>query len=84
MALGALRHSKATVSLSITGVAGPTGGTKDKPVGTVCFAWARAGGEVRVETRKFSGDRESVRRQSVIRALEGVLESLTEARSRPT
>jgi nicotinamide-nucleotide amidase len=75
MALGALGRSQATVALSVTGVAGPTGGTKDKPVGTVCFGWAR-GNHVRSETRLFPGDRESVRRQSVIRALEGVLEAL--------
>lgn len=75
MAQGALERSKATVALSITGVAGPGGGSRDKPVGTVCFAWATRRG-ARVETRHFSGDRESVRRQSVIHALEGVLQSL--------
>jgi nicotinamide-nucleotide amidase len=75
MALGALARSQATVALSVTGVAGPGGGTRDKPVGTVCFAWAR-GQEVRSETRLFSGDRESVRKQSVLRALEGVLSAL--------
>jgi nicotinamide-nucleotide amidase len=75
MARGALEHSRATVALSITGVAGPTGGTREKPVGMVCFAWSR-GGEVHSETRHFSGDRESVRRQSVILALEGVLKTL--------
>jgi nicotinamide-nucleotide amidase len=75
MALGALARSRATVSVSITGVAGPAGGTPEKPVGTVCFAWAR-GDEVRSETRRFDGDRESIRRQSVILALEGVLRAL--------
>jgi nicotinamide-nucleotide amidase len=77
MVLGALARSQGTVALSITGVAGPTGGTKDKPIGTVCFAWA---GRKRAqsETRLFSGDRESVRRQSVIHALEGVLKQLDE------
>ncbi|HEY1289440.1 MAG TPA: CinA family protein [Burkholderiales bacterium] len=75
MARGALERSKATVTVSITGVAGPAGGTPDKPVGTVCFAWAR-GGAVRSETRRFAGDRESIRRQSVIVALEGVLRAL--------
>ena len=73
MAEGALRHSKGTVSLSITGVAGPSGGSAEKPVGTVCFGWARKGYPARVETRRFPGDRESVRRQSVVHALEGVL-----------
>jgi nicotinamide-nucleotide amidase len=61
--------------VSITGVAGPAGGTPEKPVGTVCFAWARRG-EVRSETRRFAGDRESIRRQSVILALEGVMRAL--------
>jgi nicotinamide-nucleotide amidase len=75
MARGALERSRATVSVSITGVAGPAGGTPEKPVGTVCFAWARAG-EVRSETRRFAGDRESIRRQSVILALEGVMRVL--------
>jgi nicotinamide-nucleotide amidase len=75
MARGALERSKATVAVSITGVAGPTGGTPEKPVGTVCFAWAR-GSAVRSETRRFAGDRESIRRQSVILALEGVMRAL--------
>ena len=75
MAAGALARSRATVSLAITGVAGPTGGSRSKPVGTVCFAWAAAGG-VRSETRHFKGDRESVRKQSVVHALEGVLQFL--------
>ena len=75
MARGALERSRATVAVSITGVAGPAGGTPEKPVGTVCFAWAR-GGAVRSETRQFGGDRESIRRQSVILALEGVMRAL--------
>ena len=75
MADGALRKSKATIALAVTGVAGPGGGTREKPVGMVCFAWAD-GKKLRSETRRFSGDRDSVRRQSVIRALQGVLETL--------
>jgi nicotinamide-nucleotide amidase len=75
MALGALDRSRASVALAITGVAGPGGGTPDKPVGTVCFAWAR-GDHLRSELRRFAGDREAVRRQSVIHALEGVLRTL--------
>jgi nicotinamide-nucleotide amidase len=78
MALGALGQSRGTVAVAITGVAGPAGGSKEKPVGTVCFAWAGKGAAVRSETRHFTGDRESVRRQSVVRALEGVIESLEE------
>jgi nicotinamide-nucleotide amidase len=72
MAQGALDRGRGTVALAVTGVAGPGGGSAAKPVGTVCFAWASAR-SVRSETQQFSGDRESVRRQSVIRALEGVL-----------
>jgi nicotinamide-nucleotide amidase len=84
MALGALRHSKGTVALSITGVAGPTGGSASKPVGTVCFGWAAKGApgsapSSHSETRHFGGDRESVRRQSVIHALEGVIKLLDSA-----
>ena len=78
MAAGALAASSAQIAVSVSGVAGPTGGTPDKPVGTVCIGWARKGGaadtEIRAETCRFDGDREAVRRQSVIRALKGVLE----------
>ena len=72
MARGALKHSRGTVALSVTGIAGPGGGTPGKPVGTVCFAWAR-GRKIRSETKRFEGGRASVRRQSVIHALRGVL-----------
>ncbi len=76
MALGALAKSRGTLALAITGIAGPGGGSPGKPVGTVCFAWARRGGAARSETRRFAGDREAVRRQSVERALTGALEAL--------
>jgi nicotinamide-nucleotide amidase len=75
MARGALERSRASIALSITGVAGPSGGTEEKPVGTVCFAWAR-GQKLESATQHLAGDRESVRRQSVILALEGVLRTL--------
>jgi nicotinamide-nucleotide amidase len=75
MAAGAQRRARAQVALAITGVAGPGGGTKDKPVGMVCFAWAQ-GSNITSETRHFDGDRDSVRRQSVLHALERVLELL--------
>jgi len=75
MAQGALSRGKGDIALAVTGVAGPGGGSPGKPVGMVCFAWASAG-SVRSETQQFSGDRESVRRQSVLRALEGVLQHL--------
>ena len=73
MAEGALEHSHAQVAVAVSGVAGPGGGTPDKPVGTVCFAWAAKGGTPRSETKHCRGDRESVRRQSVEHALRGVL-----------
>lgn len=69
MALGALERSRGAVAVAITGVAGPTGGSAEKPVGTVCFAWARKAASVESETRRFAGDREAVRRQSVEHAL---------------
>lgn len=75
LARGALQHSKGTLSVAVTGIAGPTGGTAAKPVGLVCLAWATRSG-VRSESMRFSGDREAVRRQSVARALQGVLEEL--------
>jgi nicotinamide-nucleotide amidase len=76
MALGALGRSRGTLALAVTGIAGPGGGTPGKPVGTVCFAWASRGGSLASETRRFAGDREAVRRQSVERALAGAAEHL--------
>jgi nicotinamide-nucleotide amidase len=73
MAAGALKASRAQISVAVSGVAGPDGGTPKKPVGTVCIAWCRAGGEPVAHTYRFPGDRDSVRRQSVIEALEGLL-----------
>ena len=74
MAAGALKNSNAQVSAAITGIAGPDGATPGKPVGTVCFAWATVDGILRSETRHFDGDRDAVRRQSVVAALVGVRE----------
>jgi nicotinamide-nucleotide amidase len=76
MALGALAASHGTIAVAVTGVAGPSGGTPAKPVGMVCFAWTDQSGKLKSETRHFTGDREKVRRQSVMRALQGVLEWL--------
>jgi nicotinamide-nucleotide amidase len=73
MAAGALDRSKALISLAITGIAGPTGGSPGKPVGTVCFAWCQRGRQPESERRQFAGDRESVRRQAVVHALEGLV-----------
>jgi nicotinamide-nucleotide amidase len=83
MARGALAASDAQVALGITGIAGPSGGSADKPVGTVCFSWAlRRGAELRLrtETRHFSGDRAAVRTQAIVVALEGLLQMLEENR----
>ena len=73
MVAGAIEHSPGSVAVSVSGVAGPGGGTLHKPVGTVCFGWALRDGTVIVATHHFHGDREQVRRQAVVRALEGVL-----------
>jgi len=75
MARGALKRGRGTVAVSVTGIAGPGGGSPGKPVGTVCFAYAR-GRKIRSETKRFRGNRMSVRRQSVIRALQGALRCL--------
>lgn len=74
MAAGALEHSHAQFSVAISGIAGPGGGSLEKPVGTVCLAWGALGLVTRARTEHFSGDREAVRRQSVIAALEGVID----------
>ena len=79
MATGALRRSHAQVALAISGIAGPTGGSPGKPVGTVSFAWVLRGEAPTTDTVRFSGDRQSVRRQSVLHALQGLLQRLGEA-----
>jgi len=77
MATGGVNKSAAGVAVSITGVAGPTGGSPDKPVGTVCFGWASRDGKVHTERVQFEGDREAVRAQSVVHALNGIAHVLT-------
>ena len=72
MAEGALANSTADVAVSTTGIAGPTGAVPGKPVGTVCFGWAR-GDTTHTERLVFQGDRQSVREQSVAHALRGLL-----------
>jgi nicotinamide-nucleotide amidase len=74
MAQGAILYSDAAVSVAITGIAGPDGGTKDKPVGTVWFAWAGAQQPLKVQQYLFQGDRTSIREQAVITALQGLIE----------
>ena len=75
MAHGALRHSRAEVSVAVTGVAGPTGGSAEKPVGTVWFGWATPAG-VFTEHRRFDGKRAAVRQATVVHALAGLLARL--------
>ena len=73
MVRGALEHSLADVAVAVSGIAGPGGEVPGKPVGMVCFSWQTRDGVERVRTEYFQGDRASVRRQAVARALEGVL-----------
>lgn len=73
MAKGALAASLANVSLAVTGIAGPGGGSVQKPVGTVCFAWYRADREVVTETCHFDGDRAAVRRRAAAHAMQGIV-----------
>ena len=84
MARGARRVLETDVGLSVTGIAGPGGGSEEKPVGTVCFAWARTGkgadnndssslSHLSSETCCFDGDREAIRRQAVAYSLNGVM-----------
>jgi nicotinamide-nucleotide amidase len=68
MAEGAVRHARAQVSVAVTGVAGPTGGSAEKPVGTVWFGWCVAG-QTTSEMKRFDGDRAAVRTQTVAHAL---------------
>ena len=79
MVQGALERSHAQVALAVSGTAGPSGGTPQKPVGTVCIAWGSKNLEPRSETLHFAGDREAVRRQSVIHALTVLLDMLEES-----
>ena len=76
MAQGALMHSHAQLALAITGIAGPSGGTPEKPVGTVCFAWAMQGCKTLSQRAVLAGDRAAVRRHAVIYALRGLLDYL--------
>lgn len=79
MANGALGLSAADMAVAVSGVAGPSGGSKDKPVGTVWFAWAwkgRVGVKTETQCMHFTGDRDTVRRQTVMGALHGLIERI--------
>lgn len=79
MAEGVLNLSGSDIAVAVSGIAGPDGGTKEKPVGTVWFAWAmRSGGKIRTETHRahFDGDRDLIRELTVAHALQGVLDRL--------
>jgi len=83
MASGALVNSAADLSVAISGIAGPDGGSEEKPLGLVCFAWAARGigqdeNRVRTAQQRFAGDREAVRRQAVRYSLQGVNNMLQE------
>ena len=78
MVSGALARFGAGVAVAVTGIAGPSGGTPDKPVGTVWIGWKRRGGYGHAQLFHFSGDREAVRRQTVAAALIGLRRTLTE------
>ena len=72
MVSGALVNSGASIAVAVTGIAGPGGGSEDKPVGTVWIGWKRRGGYAKAEVFNFEGDREAVRRQTVAAALIGL------------
>ena len=80
MVAGACRESGANLAVAVSGVAGPGGGSPDKPVGTVWLAWGSADG-VLAECRRFPGDRQSVREQAVTAALAGLIRALTDDRA---
>ena len=73
MAEGALRHSAADIAVAVTGIAGPGGGSADKPVGLVWLAWVQRGAVVQAERLQLDGDRAAVREQTVALALQRLL-----------
>jgi nicotinamide-nucleotide amidase len=76
MVSGALVNSGAGMAVAVTGIAGPGGGSPDKPVGSVWIGWKQRGGYARAELFQFQGDREAIRRQTVQQALTGIFPAL--------
>lgn len=76
MVHGALVKSHANIAASITGIAGPTGGSREKPVGTVCFAWQIKGQRLITTLERYKGSRQEIRHQAVIRTLSGLIDIL--------
>ena len=76
MAAGALAHSHAQATLAISGIAGPGGGTPQKPVGLVCYGWALADGTLMSSICRLDGDREEIRSRAVAAAMRGLIELL--------
>jgi len=74
MAQGALKNSRASLSMAVSGIAGPSGGSEEKPVGTVWFAWSKDGKTTITQVHHFAGERESVRHQSVKQAILGLIQ----------
>lgn len=81
MVQGAMENSRAQAGLSVTGIAGPGGGSIEKPVGTVCFGWL-VDGHCETETCHFSGNRQEIREQSVRKVLTGILAGLERSKNR--
>jgi nicotinamide-nucleotide amidase len=76
MVEGALKNSQADIAISISGIAGPSGGTTEKPVGTVCFGWMKRGSSPVAETRLIEGDRDAIRKQAVDISLLGIIKQI--------
>lgn len=76
MATGALQHSAGHIAVSVTGIAGPDGGSLEKPVGTVCFGWAARGMNPKISRKQFTGDRQDIRLAACQEALSGILSYL--------
>jgi len=76
MVQGALNNSQAEIAVAVSGIAGPTGGTSDKPVGLVWHAWAARNSQPVTQREQYLGDRKQVRQQTVESALNGILRVL--------